>query len=837
MQQKGEETYPGGPQWKDASWAAIEGFEGNRRSNSNDMEVATKIKQIAFLGSHLPRQCGIATFTSDLCQAIATQFPHCQCIVGAMNDRPEGYDYPARIRFEIDEKEVDSYRRAADFLNVNNVEIVSVQHEFGIFGGPAGGHLLALLRDVHMPVVTTLHTVLRKPNSDQRILMDHLDELSSRFIVMAERGRDFLEKIYRIASEKIDVIPHGIPEMPFIDPNFHKDQFGVEGKMVLLTFGLLSPNKGIEYVIEALPAILEQNPHVVYIILGATHPNIIASEGESYRLKLERLAKDRGVASHVIFYNRFVTLEELKDFIGAADIYITPYLNESQITSGTLAYAFGAGKAVISTPYWHAKELLANDRGILVPFANAKAITEGVKRFLSDPVLMTATRKKAWKLGRGMTWSVVAQGHIESFERARASLSVSPRKAFAARTLDKRPYELPPQKLDHLIRMTDHTGIFQHAIFNVPNFAHGYCTKDNARAFILTLLLEETASVVSRPQFEHLANIYLAFLWNAFDQKTLRFRNFLSHQRHWPEPEGSEDSHAQALWAAGTALGRSKNEGYRNLCALLFQRGLPIVENFRSPRAWAFALLAIQEYLRAFSGDRSANQLREVLTNRLVELFRIHSSPDWVWFEPVATYDNARLSQAMILSGYWTSRGDVVEIGLRSLRWLVLQQKAEAGHFAPIGTHGFRTRGGESARFDQQPLEAYAMIAACVEAYLLTGDSTWYRAARRCFEWFLGRNDLGQSLYDSRTGGCSDALHCDRVSQNQGTEASLAFHLSATELARAEACSLKNSKGQEQLADQLYGDRFTQQHRARTESIIPLGGSSHSPNRKASSLA
>jgi glycosyltransferase involved in cell wall biosynthesis len=758
------------------------------------MQVASTIKQIAFLGDHLPRQCGIATFTTDICESIATEFPQCQCIVGAVNDRLEGYDYPPRIRFEIDEKELDSYRRAADFLNINNVEIVLVQHEYGIYGGPAGSHLLALLRDVHMPVITTLHTILREPNPDQRALMKQLDELSNRFIVMAERGKSFLQEIYGVATEKIDVIPHGIPDMPFMDPNFNKDQFGVEGKTVLLTFGLLSPNKGIEYVIEALPTILERHPNVVYIILGATHPNVIARDGESYRLKLERLAEDCGVARNVIFYNRFVTLEELKEFMGVADIYITPYLNESQITSGTLAYMFGAGKAVISTPYWHAKELLANDRGILVPFANPKSIAEGVNRFLADPIGMTAIRKAAWKLGREMIWPVVAKRHMESFERARASLSGPPRKAFASRTLDNRPYELPPRKLDHLLRMTDNTGIFQHAIFNIPNFAEGYCTDDNARAFILTLLLEETTSLVTQQELERLASIYLAFLWNAFDQETCRFRNFMSHQRQWMEKAGSEDSHARALWATGTALGRSTNEGHRNLCALLFQRGLPTVENFTSPRAWAFALLAIQEYLRAFSGDRSANQLREVLTNRLVELFRTNSSDDWVWFEPVVTYDNARISQAMILSGYWTSRGDVVEIGLRSLRWLVEQQRAEGGHFAPIGSNGFWTRGNECARFDQQPVEAYAMIAACVEAHSLTGDTTWHRAARRCFEWFLGRNDLGQPLYDSSTGGCCDALHPDRVNQNQGAESSLAFQLALAEMTRAEAVLLRETK-------------------------------------------
>src|SRR5271167_2546059 len=734
------------------------------------MKESPKVRKIAFVGDHLPRKCGIATFTSDVLSAVAAEYPQAQCFAVPVNDIPGGYEYSDVVHFEIEEQEMSSYQRAADFLNISNVDIVCLQHEFGIFGGPAGSHVLALLRELRMPVVTTLHTVLRDPNPDQRRVMQELITRSTRLLVMAERGRQMLQDIYHAPPAKIDLIPHGIPDIPFVDPNYYKDQFGVAGRVVLLTFGLLSPNKGIEHVLNALPKILAEFPNVVYIVLGATHPNLVREHGEAYRLSLERLAKKNKIQKNVIFYNRFVELEELKEFIGAADIYITPYLNESQITSGTLAYTFGAGKAVISTPYWHAKELLAKERGILVPFSDPQAIAEGVNRFLCDPVLMTATRKRAWKLGRGMIWPVVAQRHMESFERARASLIGPPRKAFAVRTLDNRPYQLPPLKLDHLLRMTDSTGIFQHAIFNVPNFAEGYCTDDNARAFILTLLLQETTSHVTQQQLESLASIYLAFLWHAFDQESCRFRNFMSHQRQWLEDQGSEDSHARALWATGTALGRSRNDGHRSLCALLFRRGLPAVENFTSPRAWAFTLLAIQEYLRAFSGDRNANQLREVLTTRLVGLFRNNSSDDWLWFEPVATYDNAKLSHAMILSGYWTSRGDVVEIGLKSLRWLVQQQTVDAGHFTPIGSNGFWTRGNERARFDQQPIEAYAMISACVEAYSLTRDVAWHRAARRCFEWFLGRNDLGQPLYDSTTGGCRDALHSDRVNQNQGAE-------------------------------------------------------------------
>ena len=760
------------------------------------MENILNTKHIAFLGDYVPRRCGIATFTAGICEAIAAEFPEADCIVGSVNDRPEGYDYPPEVRFEIDQKELDSYRRAAEFLKINNVEIVSVQHEFGIYGGPAGSYLLAFLREVRMPVVTTLHTVLREPNDDQRMVMQQLDILSERFIVMAERGKHLLETVYGVAPEKIDLIPHGVIDMPFIDSNFYKDIFQVEGKTVILTFGLLSPNKGIENVIEAMPAILAKHPEVVYIVLGATHPNILASEGEAYRNKLERLCEKCGVTGNVIFHNKFVSLEELKEFIGAADIYITPYLNEAQVTSGTLAYAFGAGKALISTPYWHAQELLAGDRGILVPFASAPAIADAVNRFLSTPTLMTAMRKRAWKAGRKMIWPVVAQRYMQSFEKARASVSVpslEPREH-----PEGEDYPLPPLKLDHLFRMSDHTGIFQHAIYNVPNYHEAYCTDDNARAYILAVLIQERGRGKHGDEpfleLERLASTYLAFLWYAFDANTFRFRNFMSHDRKWIELHGSEDSHARALWAVATALGRSRNEGHRNLCALLFQRGLPQVARFSSPRAWAFAIIAIHEYLRTYSGDRVVGQMRDALTHMLADLYRANSAPDWKWFERIVTYDNAKLSHAMILSGQWTAQNEILDIGLTSLRWLLDAQTAEAGHFAPIGCHGFWTRGGKRARFDQQPLEAHAMVSACLEAFAATRDDFWRKAARRCFEWFLGRNDLGQALYDPITGGCRDALLQDHLNQNQGAESSLAFHLSLAELVRAEEAQIRISK-------------------------------------------
>jgi glycosyltransferase involved in cell wall biosynthesis len=755
---------------------------GAMQANASTMEQSPQTTHIAFVGDYVPRQCGIATFTADICEAVAAGFPKTKCIVGSVNDREEGYDYPGRVRFEFAEQDISSYQRAAEFLNINNVEVVSIQHEFGIYGGPAGSHLLELLRHVRMPVVTTLHTILQEPTTAQLDVMTELNALSARFVVMADRGRQLLESVYGVASGKIDVIPHGVIDVPFMDSNFYKDEFGVEGKTVLLTFGLISPNKGIEHVIRAMPAILNQHPNVVYIVLGATHPNLLATEGEKYREHLQALTREHGVTEQVIFHNRFVGIEELKEFIGAADIYLTPYLNPAQITSGSLSYTFGAGKAIISTPYWHAEELLADERGMLVPFADSGAIAGSVIAILSDPIRMTAMRKRAWKQGREMIWPVVARRYMESFNQARVSMSeasVMPPKPGGGST------QMPELNLDHLITMSDHTGIFQHAIYNVPNFHEGYCTDDNARAFIFTVLLEEQGLMTK--EVERLASRYLAFLWYAFDGNTCRFRNFMSYSRLWLELQGSQDSHARALWAVATALGRSQNEGHRNLCALLFQRGLTPVARFSSPRAWAFALIAIHEYLRTLAGDRVVAQMRDTLSGMLVGLYRANASPDWQWFEPIATYDNAKLSHALILSGYWTSQGATLDIGLHSLRWLLEAQTTDDGHFAPIGCHGFWPRGGEKARFDQQPLEAHAMISACLEAFSVTRDEYWRAGARRCFDWFLGRNDLGLSLYDPGSGGCRDALLQDHLNQNQGAESSLAFYLSWLELRRAGA--------------------------------------------------
>ncbi|MCU0779969.1 MAG: glycosyltransferase family 4 protein [Akkermansiaceae bacterium] len=744
------------------------------------------LQRIAFAGGYPPRQCGIATFTHDLCEAVAAAEPSAQCFAAAVNDRSGGYPYPQRVRFELQEKDLHSYRRAADFLNFHNADVLSLQHEFGIFGGPAGSHVLALLREVRMPVVTTLHTLLRDPNPAQRKVMEELVRRSDRLVVMAAKGAEILRESYAVPDSKVDVIPHGIPDLPFADSRLSKAQFGIEGRVVLLTFGLLGPGKGIEHVIEALPAIVSRHPQVVYVVLGATHPHLVEREGESYRLSLERLAEDRGVKEHVIFHNRFVSADELAEFIGATDIYLTPYPNEAQITSGTLAYVFGAGKAVVSTPYWHACELLADGRGILVPFHDAAAIARGVCEYLGDPVLLEWTRQEAYRQGRAMIWPAVARRYLDSFQRARSDRRVLPRTAFAGWTLASRPQALPPLRLDHLVRMSDGTGLFQHALFSVPDLHHGYCTDDNARALILCVLLDELGDRPPRVDLEDLATRYLAFLAAALDRASGRFRNFMSHGRQWLEPCGSEDSQGRALWALGTCAARSRCDGHRRLARYLFEHGLPAVALFTSPRALAFSLLGLHELLQMFPAHEPSLAMRQLLTGELLRLWHACATENWPWFEDSLTYDNARLSQALLLTGHALPHADALEAGLKSLHWLVSLQQTQAGHFRPIGSNGFYRRNGERADFDQQPVEAQAMVAACLSAGRITGDGAWRREARRAFEWFLGRNDLGEALYDPKTGGCSDGLHRDRVNENQGAESTLAFHLSLAEMNQAD---------------------------------------------------
>ena len=741
------------------------------------MSAAPRIQNLAFIGGHVPRQCGIATFTSDLRLAIASEYPEAMCRVVAMTDPGREHDYPECVAYEIQQEDLKAYVQVADFLNMRGVEVLSVQHEFGIYGGSSGVHLLELLERVSMPVVTTLHTILSKPNQQQRHVMTELNRLTDRFVVMADHGRELLGDVYGVSAEKVDVIPHGVIDVPFLDPEYNKERFGVLGKTVLLTFGLLSPNKGLENAIRSLPGIVAKHPNVVYVIAGVTHPHLRMHEGEAYREMLKDLARELGVAQHVKFENRFMDLPELTALIEAADIYLTPYLNEAQITSGALSYAFGAGKAIVSTPYWHALELLADDRGLLVPFADPDAMTEAVNRYLGDTCLMTAVRKRAYEMGRSMTWPYAARSYMVSFERARQQRS--------GRVVCRKPVEreLPALNFTHMVEMTSHLGIFQHAVHNVPNNMEGCCADDNARAYLLSVLAVNLEGYgLGQKEFCALSGTYLAFLWDAFEPRTKRFRNFMSRGLEWMELEGSDDSHARAMWAVGVGVELTRNSGHRGVCAMLFHRGLVPLGKMTSPRAWAFGLLGIDAYLRSCPGDREVLRMRQRLVTLLMDLHRHHADADWRWFEPVVAYDNARLCQALIQSGMSMGCDETLQTGLDTLRWLIEVQTADGGWLSPIGCHGFWKKGGERAQFDQQPLEASAMVSACLQAEQATADPFWPAQADFCLAWFTGYNDLGLKLYDETSGGCHDALLADHLNENQGAESTIIFHLALVEM-------------------------------------------------------
>ena len=747
--------------------------------------------RIAFVGNYLPRQCGIATFTTDLCTALATEYGGERLFAIPVNDPDSRYEYPERVRLELEQEDSASYERAAEFLNFNGNDLVCVQHEYGIYGGIAGSHILTLLRKLKMPVVTTLHTVLREPDSDQRTVLEEIARLSDRVVVMSDQAAQFLRQVYEVPSNKIDIIPHGVPDFQFMDPNYFKDRFGTEGKSVLLTFGLLSPNKGIENVIRALPAILAKHPNAVYIVSGATHPHIRRREGERYREELQALATLLGISAHVMFLNRFVSAEELVEHVGAADIYITPYRQEAQIVSGTLAIALGAGKAIVSTPYWHAKELLANDRGVIVPFENPDAIGEAVLRLLDNDAERHAMRKRAYLHSRETIWPKTARKYMASFQRARFERTLRPKAAQKDDVAASASDDLPMLNTAHMLSMTDDTGILQHAIFSVPNASEGYTTDDNARALIVSALLDECPEDVVGREYPNLSHRYLAFLWLAFNVNTGRFRNFLGYDRKWLEDVGSDDSHGRALWSLGKVLSYSRDAGLRGAAGRLFEAAVPATLTFTSPRAWAFCILGVQAYLDWFPGDRAIQGVRNTLANRLLDIYERSQASTWRWFEKSLSYSNARLSQALILAGWRSDNERMIEAGMDSLKWLVAEQHRDDKEiFVPIGSNGFFIEGSEKARFDQQPVEACATVSACLEAYRLTEENFWLEEAQCAFRWFLGKNDLQVPVYDAMTGGCKDGLHPDRINENQGAESTLSFLMALLEMQAAKVASV-----------------------------------------------
>jgi len=732
---------------------------------------------IVLIGNYLPRRCGIATFTTHLLESIALNVTDTDCWAVAMNDKPEGYSYPPQVRLQINQNQLNEYSLAADQLNLNQVGVVCVQHEYGIFGGERGSFIIELLSDLKMPIVTTLHTLLKDPTDRERNIIMQLAELSDRLVVMSERSVDFLRDIYQVEKEKIVLIHHGIPDVPLADSSAYKGKFGISAKKVLLTFGLLSPGKGIETVIEALPEIVKIHPEVIYMVVGATHPHHRAVHGEDYRISLHLRAQALGVEGNVIFHDNFVADEDLLDFIGAADIYVTPYLNEAQIISGTLAYAMGMGKAVISTPFFHAQELLADGRGRLFPFHDQVRLASEVIDLLDHPDKLRAIQHKAYDYGRQMIWSQVGSRYIEIFEQARRHRLRKCVPVLKLGPLSLRQQPLPDIKFDHLLRMTDGVGMLQHSKFTVPDREHGYCVDDNARALIVAVTAQDFQP--RDASLKGLASAYLSFLDHAFNADSGRFRNFMSYDRCWLEEKGSEDSHGRALWGLGVAATLGRNDGQLSHAADLLKRALPAVENFTSPRAVAFAVIGIHAFLSDNRDNSQVETLCRILSAKLMQWFRNFASQDWPWCEETLTYDNARLPQALLLSAQWLGDDEMLQTAMRALAWLKRIQHDETGcFFAAIGNHGWFRKGRVKAQFDQQPIEAAAMVDACLEAFNITRDEEWITYAYRCFNWYLGDNELQLSLYDHATGGCRDGLQAQSVNENQGAESTLCWLMS-----------------------------------------------------------
>lgn len=743
----------------------------------------TNLCSVAFIGNHLPRRCGIATFTHDLHRAVAAARPDLDTCVAAMNDPGNSYSYPPAVRFQIGDATVSDYTKVASELNRGGFDVACLQHEYGIFGGEAGSNVLELLRLLKMPIVTTLHTILAAPSPAQRTVLEQVIDGSAKVVAMSEKGRQFLRTVYGVPASKIEIIPHGIPEHPFVEPIHAKAKLGYASRTVILTFGLLSPSKGIETVIDAMPAIIRSCQNAVYVVLGATHPNLVRNQGEAYRDSLIARAHDLGVADHVEFCNQFVDQATLLDYISMCDVYVTPYLNEAQMTSGTLAYSFGLGKAVVSTPYWHAQELLADGRGILVPFSDASAVGDDISALLTNDVLRHAMRKRAYASSRSMVWSHTAKNYVSVFDAAlntgRPGNGRQRIPVFAPNGDNPGPCTVPDLATGHLLSMCDNTGLLQHAVHCVPDRSHGYCVDDNARALLLACSIADCGEP---PLPEILVNHFAAFIEHAWNPDTQRFRNFMSYDRRWLEPVGSEDSHGRTLWALAECAATDTNPSRRQWAANLFKKALPAVEQFSSPRAWGFTLLGLDAYCAMMASDLAANLMRRLLAGRLLALLSANTAGSWAWFENVLAYDNARLPQAMIETGLATGTTAYIEAGLRALHWLVAQQTAPSGCFRPVGSGSFGNIRQAPAQFDQQPLEATATISACLAAARAERTADWQTEARRAFNWFLGANDLQVPLINLSTGGCLDGLHADRPNQNMGAESVLSYLLALVEI-------------------------------------------------------
>ena len=721
---------------------------------------------IAFVGNYSPRLCGIATFTTDLCEATAKRLGRRSNVFAvAVNDTDQGYAYPRRVEFTIQKNQQSDYYEAANFINASITDVVCVQHEYGIYGGWDGVYILSLISSLSVPVVVVLHTVLKTPTPNQKKIIQEMAQRASQLVVMSELAVTLLQEVYAVPAEKVRRLYHGTPDFTSLDNSHYKKRFQVEGNQTLLTFGLLSPNKGIETVINALPKLVQEFPKLIYVVLGKTHPNVRKEYGEKYRTGLIALVDKLGLQEHVIFDDRFVSLEELYAWLMAADIYITPYLNEAQIVSGTLSYAVGAGTAIISTPYWYAKELLAEGRGLLINFADSAALADTLRDLLADKAKLKSLRARTYQFGRQMRWEIVAEKYLELFRRTAA---VAAKRSMALKT-PALLLRVPPFDLAHLKRLTDDTGLIQHAKYIVPDRHTGYCLDDNSRALMLcawafALLRGEDA--------KRLISTYFSFT-HFMQNPDGRFRNFIDYQRHFLDETGSDDACGRALWALGYIIWRPPRDAYRSLAYECFQKALPHVRGLNL-RGKALAMLGLAAYLRCYQGDESVTALLRECADYLLALYKQVATDDWRWFEDIICYDNGIMPMALFQT-YSLLRDEKYLQAARETLEFLEKTLTLNGRLSIVGSRGWYRRGGPRAQYDQQPIDAAAMVLAYQSAYWVTGEKEYLKKMRLAFGWFLGENDMGMSLYDHETKGCADGLLPEGVSLNQGGESTVSF--------------------------------------------------------------
>lgn len=731
---------------------------------------------VSFISSYLPRQCGIATFTNDLATAVSKLrgdgLDGLEVEITALNNIPEGYKYPSEVKFEIKEQNLNDFKEAANFLNLSKADVINLQHEFGLYGGEDGSNILYLIQNLKKPLVTTLHTILANPTEEQEKIVKELAEASSFLVVQSMRSFVMLEKIYKIPMNKVVYIPHGAHDVPFLDPAYYKDAFQLSDKKVILTFGLLGPGKGMEDVINSLPEVIKEYPNIMYIILGATHPNVKKVYGEEYRDSLENLVTKLGLKNHVMFINRFVDNKRLLEFLLMSDIYISPYHHKEQIVSGTLTYAVACGKAVISTPYWYAEELLQNETGMLVPFKDVKAISETLKQLLCDENKRNRLRKNAYDAGREMIWSKVAAHYCDVFIKAREEYKKSPRTALLKDKITDFP-SLPDVNLNHMITMTDSTGIIQHATYSIPNRNEGYCTDDNARALLVAVM---NKMLFNNDSVMVLINIYFSFIHHAYNKERGLFRNFMTYDRQWLETAGSEECNGRVFFVLAYIIKNPVSESLLGISKMLYDKAINNTLEFTSCRGIAYVLMSCILYLSHFSGAREVRKICRQLSEKLSSMYNNNKDKEWKWYENQATYNNGMIPQAMIMAGRFLKNKDYVSQGIESLKWLIeVQLDEKQGHISLIGNNGWLSKGKQKAKYDQQPIEIPGLIDACYQAYSVTNDKEWIKKISLIFSWFLGNNDRQEVLYDYITGGCDDGLTASLSNQNQGAESTLCW--------------------------------------------------------------